>query len=147
MIYDIYHKTEFQYQNNVTFSHNIARLKPKVTPHQTLLSFSMEIDPEVFESHEFVDMFGNTNTHMLIRKPHHSLSVVGKSKVEIFPKRIEEHVERVKQNSIHYGRALERLSRFQIADVYAKQYLFESALIPYGSEAIKAYALESFHKE
>lgn len=147
MIYNIYHKTEFQYQSNVSFSHNIARLKPKVTPYQKLLSFSMEIDPEIFESHEFIDMFGNTNTHMLIREPHHSLSVVGKSKVEIFPKRIEEHVDMIKKNSIPYGRALERLSQFQIADVHAKQYLFESALIPYGSDNIKAYALESFHKE
>ena len=52
----------------------------------------------------------------------------------------------LKTNSIAYGRALERLSRFHIDDVYAKQYLFESALIPYGSRNIKAYALESFHK-
>ena len=147
MIYDIYHKTEFQYQSNVTFSHNIARLKPKVTPFQNVLEFSMEITPKVFESHEFTDMFGNSNTHMLIRKPHHSLSVIGKSKVEIFPERIAEHIESVKLNSVTYGRALERLSRFHIDDVYAKQYLFESALIPYGSQNIKAYTLESFHKD
>lgn len=147
MIYDIYHKTEFQYQSNVTFSHNIARLKPKVTPYQNVLEFSMEITPKVFESHEFTDMFGNNNTHMLIREPHHSLTVIGKSKVEIFPERIAEHIESVKRNSVTYGRALERLSRFHIDDVYAKQYLFESALIPYGSEQIKAYALESFQKD
>lgn len=147
MIYDIYHKTEFQYQSNVTFSHNIARLKPKVTPYQNVLEFSMEITPKVFESHEFTDMFGNSNTHMLIREPHHSLTVIGKSKVEIFPERIAEHIESVKRNSVTYGRALERLSRFHIDDVYAKQYLFESALIPYGSEQIKAYALESFQKD
>ncbi|TFH40420.1 MAG: transglutaminase family protein, partial [ANME-2 cluster archaeon] len=48
---------------------------------------------------------------------------------------------------VTYARALERLSRFHIDDVYAKQYLFESALIPYGSKNIKAYALESFHKD
>ncbi|MCW8820718.1 MAG: transglutaminase family protein, partial [Sulfurovum sp.] len=147
MIYDIYHKTAFQYQSNVTFSHNIARLKPKVTPYQNVLEFSMEISPKVFESHEFTDMFGNSNTHMLIREPHHSLCVIGKSKVEIFPERIEAHIENVKSNSVTYARALERLSRFHIDDVFAKQYLFESALIPYGSENIKAYALESFHKD
>jgi transglutaminase-like putative cysteine protease len=146
MIYNIYHKTEFQYQSNVTFSHNIARLKPKVTPYQNVLDFSMEISPKVFESHEFIDMFGNTNTHMLIREPHHSLSVIGKSKVEIFPERREEHIEYVKQQSITYGHALERLSKFQISDAYAKQYLFESALIPFGSQNIKDYTLQSFHK-
>lgn len=147
MIYSIYHKTEFEYQSDVTFSHNIARLKPKVTSHQKLLDFSMEISPKVFESHEFTDMFGNTNTHMLIREPHHSLCVTGKSKVEIFPERIEKYIESVKHNSISYGDALERLSKFHIDDVFAKQYLFESDLIPFGSENIKAYVLESFHKK
>jgi transglutaminase-like putative cysteine protease len=146
MIYDIFHKTEFQYQHNVTFSHNLARLKPKTTYGQNLLSFSMEISPKVFEMHEFTDMFGNDNAHMLIREPHHTLSVIGKSKVEIFPEHIEKHIEHIKLKSITYGRALDRLSKFQIDDVYAKQYLFESALIPYGSDNIKEYVLKSFHK-
>jgi len=147
MIYDIYHKTTFKYENDVTFSHNIARLKPKSTPYQKLLSYSMEIEPEVYESHEFTDMFGNTNTHMLIRKPHQSLSVIGKSKVEIIPEKIDEHINMMKTNSITYGEAMQRLSKYQRADLYAKQFLFASELIPYASEKIKAYAFESFHKD
>lgn len=146
MIYNIYHKTEFQYQSNVTFSHNIARLKPKSTAYQNVLDFSMEITPEVFESYEFADMFGNINTHMLIREPHHSLCVTGKSKVELFPEKIKEHIESAKKNSITYGDALKRLTQFHRDDVYAKQYLFESALIPYASQEIKNYVLESYHK-
>jgi len=124
MIYEIYHKTEFKYQGNVTFSHNIARLKPKITPYQKLLEYSMQIDPEVHESYDFVDMFGNTNRHMLIREPHHSLCVIGKSKVEIFPNLIEENINRIKSSSITYGEALKRLSQFNQNDLYAKQYLF-----------------------
>ncbi|CAA6809232.1 MAG: Protein containing transglutaminase-like domain, putative cysteine protease [uncultured Sulfurovum sp.] len=147
MIYDIYHKTAFKYENDVTFSHNIARLKPKNTPHQKLLSFSMEIDPEVYESREFTDMFGNTNTHMLIREPHQSLSVIGRSKVEILSATIDEHINMIKANSISYKEAIERLNKFQSADLYAKQFLFESQLIPYSSEKIKKYAYESFHED
>ena len=30
MIYEIYHETKFDYAGLVTFSHNIARLKPKI---------------------------------------------------------------------------------------------------------------------
>ena len=146
MIYDIYHKTVFNYQSIVTFSHNIARLKPKETAYQKLLEFSMAVDPAVYESHEFVDMFGNTNNHMLIREPHQSLAVTGRSKVEIFPHLIEAHIDHVKSNSITYGKALERLSRFQVSDLHAKQFLFESELIPKNSPKIKQYALESFHK-
>ncbi|CAA6811768.1 MAG: Protein containing transglutaminase-like domain, putative cysteine protease [uncultured Sulfurovum sp.] len=146
MIYDIYHKTTFEYENDVTFSHNIARLKPKETFYQKLRSFSMEITPEVYESHEFVDMFGNTNTHMLIRNPHQSLSVIGKSKVEIVPEVIDEHIEHIKANSLTYAEAIERLNTFHSDDLHAKQFLFESALIPYCSQAIKEYAFESFQE-
>jgi transglutaminase-like putative cysteine protease len=144
MIYNIYHKTEFNYQSIVTFSHNIARLKPKETEYQKLLDFSMDIEPEVYESHEFVDMFGNSNSHMLIREPHQSLAVTGKSRVEIFPELIDGHVQYIKKHSISYEKAIERLSKFQISDLSAKQFLFESELIPTHSQAIANYALESF---
>ena len=144
MIYNVYHKTVFEYQSNVTFSHNLARLKPKVTAYQKLLDFSMEVSPAAFESHDYLDMFGNANTHMLIREPHQSFFVIGKSKVEISPDVIDEHVRNVKANGMTYKEAIKRLSKFDIADLYAKQYLFESDLIPYGSAQIKEYALESF---
>ncbi|MBU1658290.1 transglutaminase family protein [bacterium] len=147
MIYNIYHKTQFNYQSNVTFSHNIARLKPKNTPYQILRDFSMEIQPAVYESHEFVDIFGNTNNHLLIREPHQFLAVTGKSIVEIFPHLIEEHIHNLKSQSITYGKALERLSKFNVNDLDAKQFLFESELIPTHSLSIKQYVLESFHKD
>jgi len=147
MIYDIYHKTEFKYQSSVTFSHNLARLKPKETPFQKLLEYSMEISPTVYESYDFVDMFGNSNTHILIREPHQTLTVIGKSKVEISTDGIEEYIENIQKNSISYESALKRLSTFNLSDLYAKQYLFESELIPNNSFKIKEYALESFHKK
>lgn len=144
MIYNIYHKTEFQYQSSVTFSHNIARLKPTSNGFQKLVEFSLEITPDVYESHEFIDMFGNSNTHMLIRKPHQSLCVIGKSTVAIYPELVDKHLAGVKEKSISFKSAIERLSQFNADDLYAKQYLFESALIPKGSSQIKAYVLESF---
>ena len=147
MIYNIYHKTEFRYQDSVSFSHNIARLKPKNTSYQKILDFSMEISPEVYDSSEFVDMFGNTNTYMLIREPHQSLCVTGKSKIEIFPELMQEHIENIKKNSVTYGFAIDRLSKFHIDDLDAKQYLFESDLIPNASIKIKEYVLESFYKD
>lgn len=144
MIYNIYHKTEFQYQSSVTFSHNIARLKPTSSKYQKLLNFSLEISPEVYESYDFVDMFGNSNAHMLVREPHQSLSVIGKSKVAIYPELVQKHLENVKKNSINFSNALDHLCKFDVNDLYAKQYLFESALIKKGSSGIKEYILESF---
>jgi transglutaminase-like putative cysteine protease len=147
MIYNIYHKTEFHYQSMVSFSHNIARLKPKETPYQKVHNFAMQIQPVVYESHEFVDIFGNTNNHLLIREPHQSLAVTGISLVEIYPHLIEEHLHAIKSNSITYSKALERLSKFHVHDLDAKQFLFESELIPSNSPQIQQYVLESFHKD
>lgn len=144
MIYNIYHKTQFNYQSLVSFSHNIARLKPKETEAQKLRDFTLEITPEVYESHDFIDMFGNSNTHMLIREPHQSLSVIGKSRVEIFPHVIDQRLEYLKANSITYARAIERLNNFHINDLDAKQFLFESELIPSNIAGVSAYARESF---
>jgi len=107
----------------------------------------MEISPTVYESYDFVDMFGNSNTHILIREPHQTLTVIGKSKVEILTDGIEEYIENIQKNSISYESALQRLSTFNLSDLYAKQYLFESELIPNNSFKIKEYALESFHKK
>jgi transglutaminase-like putative cysteine protease len=145
MMYEIYHKTAFEYESMVTFSHNIARLKPRENRFQKILDFSMEIIPHVYEEHSFEDMFGNSNTHLLIRKPHRSLSVIGRSRVEVFPHMLEAHNERMKLGSMPYEKALELLSAFDIHDLLAKKYGFESELISKGSSAIKAYALESFH--
>lgn len=144
MIYNIYHKTSFHYQSMVSFSHNIARLKPKVTPTQKLLNFSMEVSPNVYESTDFTDMFGNHNTHLLIREPHHALDVIGKSRVEIFPELLTENLQNLQSNNITYAKAIERLSGFHKDDIQAKQYLFESKLISTSSSNIKKYTLESF---
>lgn len=144
MIYDVYHRTAFEYASLVSFSHNIARLKPKETPFQKLLAFSMQIEPEIYESHEFVDMFGNVNTHLLIREPHRSLAVTGRSKVEISPGSIDAHLATLRASGITYGETLERLASFNAQDVPAKQFLFESERISGATEAMKTYALESF---
>ena len=128
----------------VSFSHNIARLKPKESEFQKVLEFTMSIEPLVFEQSEFIDMFGNVNAHILLREPHQELSVVGESRVEIFPERIQKNVESLKSKSVTYQEARERLANFHEADVEAKQFLFESELILNASTAIQQYAFESF---
>jgi len=147
MIYDIYHKTTFEYEGMVTFSHNIARLKPRENRFQKILDFSMEILPSVYEEHSFTDMFGNSNSHLLIRKPHRALSVIGRSRVEIFPHLLDAHNERMKQNSMPYEKALSLLESFDLYDLMAKKYWFESELICKGSRAIEAYVRQSFHSK
>ena len=147
MIYNIYHKTTFNYQSIVSFSHNIARLKPKESAYQKLLAFSMQVTPQEYESHDFFDLFGNNNTHLVVREPHQSLSVIGESKVEISLEKIQERMDMFTSKTISYGDTLERLCKFHIDDIEAKQFLFESKLISRKSQQIKEYALKSFQKD
>lgn len=145
MIYSIYHKTAFTYQDMVSFSHNLARLQPASTQTQRLLEFDLKIEPTPFESSDFEDIFGNHNRHILIREPHKELSLVAESKVQIFPLKREEELGRLKSLSMSYEASRERLLRFDAQDIYAKQFLFESEYIRSASEDIKRYALDSFH--
>lgn len=147
MIYNIYHKTTFHYQSMVSYSHNIARLKPKESDCQKLLAYSMSITPNPYESHQFLDVFGNNNTHLVIREPHQALHVIGESRVERVEAKIQAKIDLFRTKKVLYGDVLERLSKFHRDDSEAKQFLFESKLIPTESQKIKAYALESFSKE
>lgn len=144
MIYTIYHKTEFDYESIVTFSHNIARLKPKNTRFQKLLSFSMQTEPTVYEQSDFVDIFGNYNSHILIREAHKSLALTGHSKVEIFPDSLATHIADVRSKSVTYAHAQEILSGFACNDTSVKLFMPESEFIPKASKRIQEYALESF---
>jgi transglutaminase-like putative cysteine protease len=144
MIYDIFHETVFKYQGQVTFSHNIARLKPKESPDQELLAFRLEVDPAYSEIHPYLDMFGNTNHHMLLREPHTSLKVTGHSRVRRHTEHAREAIERLRGSAATYEKALQRLSGFDTRDTAAKQFLFASELIPVAYGPIRDYALASF---
>ena len=145
MIYEIYHETKFEYGAIVTFSHNIARLKPKTCLTQTLLEYNLNISPTPYETNEFVDYFENTNNFMLIRESHKSLIVTAISKVERINSAIYEHIKKLQEVKITFKEAKDRLAKFNSEDVFAKQYLFETDSIPTASDDIKAYVLESFN--
>lgn len=145
MIYEIFHETKFEYGAIVTFSHNIARLKPKTCQTQTLLEYKLSISPAPYETNEFIDYFENTNNFMLIRESHKALTVTAISKVEIINSTIDEHIRKLKEVKITFKEAKDRLSKFNSEDVFAKQYLFETDSIPTAPEDIKAYVLESFN--
>jgi transglutaminase-like putative cysteine protease len=144
MMYEIYHKTAFKYESLVTFSHNIARLKPKNTPFQRVMNFGMEITPLPYEQSEFDDMFGNHTTHLLIREAHESLSVIGRSRVELDGDAMRLHVNTLRNQSTSYEASLGLLQEFNLFDLSAKPFMFDSELIPKASRGIIEYAKRSF---
>ncbi|MDD2886464.1 MAG: transglutaminase family protein [Aliarcobacter sp.] len=144
MIYKIYHETKFSYAGLVTFSHNIARLKPKDSNTQKLLEYSLKIEPTPYETSEFIDYFENTNNFMLIRESHKSLKVIATSKVERFESEIKKEIDSLKNIKITVRDLKQRLSSFNPNDVLAKYFLFETESIPMPSKEIKDYVLKSF---
>jgi transglutaminase-like putative cysteine protease len=144
MIYEIYHETNFNYVGLVTFSHNIARLKPKNSNTQKLLEYSLKIEPTPYETNEFVDYFENTNNFMLIREAHKNLKVIATSKVERFETEIKKELSLFKDVKITLKQLKERFSIYNPNDVLAKYFLFETESIPMPSLEIKKYVLESF---
>ncbi len=144
MIYEIYHETKFDYANLVTFSHNIARLKPKNSPSQRLLEYSLKIEPNPYETNEFVDYFENTNNFMLIREAHKSLKVIATSKVERVLYEIKKEAYLLNTIKTTVKELRQRLNSFHPEDVLAKYFLFETESIPMPSPEIKEYVLESF---
>ena len=144
MIYEIYHETKFDYISLVTFSHNIARLKPKNSNTQKLLEYSLKIEPNPYETNEFVDYFDNTNNFMLIREAHKSLKVIATSKVERLEEEVKKELESIKLINITLKDLKDRLNAHHTDDVLAKYFLFETDSIPMPSLDIKKYVLESF---
>ena len=144
MIYEIYHETKFDYANLVTFSHNIARLKPKNNASQKLLEYSLKIEPNPYETNEFVDYFENTNNFMLIREAHKSLKVIATSKVERVLYEIKKEAYLLNTIKTTIKELRQRLNSYHPDDVLAKYFLFETESIPMPSTEIKEYILESF---
>ena len=144
MIYEIYHETKFDYVALVTFSHNLARLKPKNSNTQKLLEYSLKIEPTPYETNEFIDYFGNTNNFMLIREAHKNLKVIATSRVERIKEEIEKELNLIKEVKITLKELKQRLSSYHPIDVLAKYFLFETDSIPMPSMEIKKYVLESF---
>ncbi len=144
MIYKIYHETKFSYAGLVTFSHNIARLKPKDSNTQKLLEYSLKIEPTPYETSEFVDYFENTNNFMLIRESHKNLKVIATSKVERLENEIKKEIDSLKNIKTTLKDLKYRLSSYNPNDVLAKYFLFETESIPMPSKEIKDYALKSF---
>jgi len=148
MLYHIYHNTQFSYQQWVSFSHNLVRLKPRNTPIQTVVDFSISVDPTASETEGYNDYFGNHLHHLLIREPHHFLNVIAKSCVAIDMEAIEAlDARRELSLSLSVEEAMKRLSHRTPEAIDAKQYTLSSPLLPLASEDLEAYARLSFHPE
>lgn len=81
--YEVRHRTEYCYADDVTTSFARAFLTPRATAHQQVLEHRVEVTPEVDVHEVHVDLFGNNSHYLEIHTPHRLLSVRKVSVVEV----------------------------------------------------------------
>jgi transglutaminase-like putative cysteine protease len=85
MKYKITHTTTYFYGEPVPLSHNLVHLKPRENQRQTLLNFSLLVQPNPIIRSERIDFFANAVTWFAIQEPHKSLRITARSLVDVKP--------------------------------------------------------------
>ncbi|MDP3300638.1 MAG: transglutaminase family protein [Sulfuricurvum sp.] len=148
MLYHIFHSTQFSYQQRVSFSHNLIRLKPRDTPFQTVIDFSLSTDPGNSELEEYTDYFGNHLHHLVIREPHHYLKVTARTCIAIDMQAIEQHrmlSEYAKE--ISYAQILQAFQASTPDVIDAKQFCLPSLFLKKSDPLLRDYVSSSFSYE
>src|SRR5882672_1065757 len=81
------HRTTYLYGEPVTTSHHEARVTPRDTLNQRLVSHEVMISPAPEARRRRSDYFGNRTVHFSLSEPHRQLEVLAESVVEVAPLR------------------------------------------------------------
>lgn len=142
MKFKITHLTTYYYQSLTSFCHNQAILRPIDNEAQSVLNYSMHINPAESERDEFVDFFGNNVTQFLVQTSHQVLEVKSTALVE-------KHQPKKDFSKIDFSveKARKKLEEATQTVICAKQFLFESLLVRHLSPEIYEYARVSFEDD
>ena len=140
----ITHITEYSYSEQVVFCHNIATIKPRISPGQNLLEYNIDIKPQPADFSERVDFFGNNITRFSIQKGHKKLSVTSTCKISREYTAIKNSFTSPECVDITLEQALLSLKSANPANFEAQQFILDSILIRNSKLNIKEYALVSF---
>lgn len=83
MIYDVSHRTVFDYAQSVSISHHILHLSPRPTPRQRSQRSTIIVEPAATVRSEDQDYFGNPVTRLMLQEPHRRLQVHARGRVEV----------------------------------------------------------------
>lgn len=82
MRYHIRHRTIYDYDEDVSLSHHLARLTPSSQPHQRLQHHHLQTAPAEATRSEHTDHFGNVATFLTIEGPHRQLEITALSTID-----------------------------------------------------------------
>jgi transglutaminase-like putative cysteine protease len=132
--YEIVHTTEYDYSQSVAVSHHLARLSPRVLPHQQCLHHDLQIEPAPAAMTTHTDYFGNAVTFFAMQGAHKRLTVRARSRVALQATSVPSPSDTPPWEAIADRTAL---------PLEALEFVFDSALIPARAE-LAAYARVAF---
>lgn len=138
--YQVTHRTEYVYEEDVTLSYGQLHLLPRELGRQRCLSSQVVVDPGPEVQRERHDYFGNRVSYFEIHEPHRALTVTATSVVEVG--------ERAAGISLlgncRWEDARDAVAQGRLPDhLDAADFVLRSPLIPI-SDRYRAYAEESF---
>lgn len=80
----VVHESTYHYEDNVSASHNEARMLPVPSPRQFILESQLKIDPVTWAV-SYVDYWGTRTTAFDVLIPHRELTLIASSLVETYP--------------------------------------------------------------
>jgi len=81
--YRVRHRTDYRYGEAMSRGHTVTHLVPRTGSNQVVNRWSVAVDPEPDERFEFGDAFGNLVVQFVVATPHHRLSIVAESEVDV----------------------------------------------------------------
>lgn len=141
--YQITHTTHYQYNASVSHCHNLVYLLPRDTLFQTCLNSSINIQPTPTYSQQRKDYFGNRTCYFSVERPHRTLKVTAKSKIEVEDARPSLNLD--------FGTTCEQAKKIleekpDEDSLLAQEFLLDSPLIVVTDE-LKDYAAPCFKKD
>jgi transglutaminase-like putative cysteine protease len=86
--YEVAHTTRYEYSESVSVSHHIARLTPRVLPHQECPHHELQIEPAPVGTRTHLDYFRNRATFFAMEGAHKALIVRAMSRVVVRPRSV-----------------------------------------------------------
>jgi len=139
LLYEITHKTTYDYLGDVSVSHHLLRLTPRHYSKQNCLAHKLAIMPEPGTMSMHRDYFGNPTHFIGVETPHQQLVIMSHSRVAVSLAFIPEPLETPAWETVcarcrddHSGQTLE-----------AHEFTYASPLVPNADE-FADYAKASF---
>ena len=139
MLYDVHHRTTYEYSQPVSISHHVLHLLPRQAGRQVVHASELSVSPAPTLRSDTLDYFGNPVTCLTLQDQHQALTIEARSRVEVVSPR--DHPPQATTPWDRVFAQLESAASREALDVL--QFAFDSPFTKSTAD-LEAYARESF---